>query len=51
MKIKLLWKILATTITSLILLLVIVTPVAGEEPFDNAEYYCCQNNMSNWYGV
>ena len=50
MKIKLIWKILATTITSFILVAVFATPLAAEEPLENSEYIsCCQDNQSNWH--
>ena len=49
MNTKLVWKILATIITSLILVVMAASPLAAEEPFDNAEYlYCCQDNQSDW---
>lgn len=49
MKIKLVWQILAVTITSFILIAVVATPLAAEEPLDNSEYiYCCQRNQSSW---
>ena len=49
MKTKLVWKILATTITSLILVAITASPLAAEEPLDSTEYlYCCQDNQSGW---
>ena len=49
MNLKLAWKILAVTITSLILVAVSASPLAAEEPIDNSEYiYCCQDNQSGW---
>ena len=51
MKIKLVLKVLLTTITSFILVLVVASPLAAEEPLDNSEYiYCCQDNQSHWHG-
>lgn len=57
MNTKLARKIVAATITSLILVAVGLSPslriadspLAAEEPLDNSEYpYCCQGNQSGW---
>lgn len=54
---KLAWKILAVTISSLILAAmglppsfrIAASPLAAEEPPDNSEYiYCCQDNQFSW---
>ena len=51
MNIQLVGKVLATAITSCILVLVAASPLAAQKPFDNSEYiYCCQENQSHWYG-
>ncbi len=49
MNTKLAWKILATIITSLILVVITASPLAAEEPLDKTEYlYCCKDNQSGW---
>ncbi|GAB4538447.1 MAG: hypothetical protein Tsb0014_28080 [Pleurocapsa sp.] len=51
MNTKLLWKIFAIAITSLMLVAIAASPLAAEEPLDNSESelpYCCQNNQPGW---
>ncbi len=49
MNTKLVWKIFATTITSVILVAITASPLAAEKPIDNSEYiYCCHGNQSGW---
>ena len=51
MKIKLAGKILAVTITSLMLVALSALPLAAEQPLDNFEYpYCCRENKPGWSG-
>ena len=51
MNIQLVGKVLATAITSCILVLVAATPLAAQKPLDNSEYiYCCQETQSHWHG-
>ncbi len=45
MNTKLAWKIVATTITSFILVIIAAIPLAAEEPLDSSEYnYCCHSH-------
>ncbi|MDJ0743165.1 MAG: hypothetical protein QNJ32_07365 [Xenococcaceae cyanobacterium MO_167.B27] len=45
MNTKLAWKIVATTITSFILVIIAATPLAAEQPLDSSEYnYCCRSH-------
>ncbi len=49
MNTKLVGKIVAAIITSLMILAIAASPLAAEEPFDNDEYpYCCRDNQSGW---
>ncbi len=49
MKIKLAGQVLVATITSVILVVMVASPLAAEEPIDNSEYiYCCQDNQPGW---
>lgn len=49
MNTKLARKVLAATITSLVLVEIAASPLAAEEPLDDSEYpYCCQNDQFGW---